>query len=71
MLEKIFASYSKRKEGGMKIFITGGTGFVGNHLTKRLVEANHWVLPENLLQAGYVFRFPTVSAALADLLKKD
>ena len=28
----------------MKVFITGGTGFIGAHLIKALIEAGHHVL---------------------------
>jgi uncharacterized protein (TIGR01777 family) len=37
-------SWQGRKDGiGMKIFITGGTGFVGSHLTSRLLQEGHEV----------------------------
>jgi uncharacterized protein len=35
------ASADFMKEGSMKIFVTGGTGFVGNALTKRLLKDEH------------------------------
>lgn len=28
----------------MKILVTGGTGFIGSHLCRRLVNENHFVL---------------------------
>lgn len=36
----------------MKILVTGGAGFIGSHLTKRLVENGHEVIVLDLLSRG-------------------
>jgi uncharacterized protein YbjT (DUF2867 family) len=56
----------------MKIAVTGGTGFVGRHFTKRVLEEGHDVVllsrRANRLQAGRdESRITTVSSDLADV----
>jgi UDP-glucose 4-epimerase len=41
------------KEGRMKILVTGGAGFIGSHLTDRLLQLGHEVVVVDNLTTGY------------------
>ena len=36
-----------------------------------LILKSRWVIPERLLQTGYVFRYPTISIAIHNILEDD
>ena len=56
----------------MKIFITGGTGFIGNRLTERLVQENNEIilLVRNPEKKNW-YNAPNVSVIKGDLFTKD
>ncbi len=60
----------------MKIFITGGTGFVGTTLTRVLSEQGHEITlltrPSERVEPGrsgvFEFRYPAIDQALGEIL---
>lgn len=50
-------------------FIRLGAAVIGT--SSELLLKSRWVYPENLLQKGFVFRYPVLAGALADLVGKD
>ncbi len=44
MLPREEAKQTEAKDGEMRAFVTGGTGFIGSNLTKRLVQTGHDVV---------------------------
>ena len=38
----------------MKILVTGGTGFIGNHLCRKLLDQNHYVICLDNNFTGYM-----------------
>ena len=51
----------------MKIFITGGTGFVGSCITQAFVRERLKVLPERLQDLDFRFLYPDIETALSHL----
>lgn len=60
----------------MKIFVTGGAGFIGSHLTERLVQEGHTVhifdnLHRNAIKYSDILDHPSVTFTQGDILDKD
>jgi UDP-glucose 4-epimerase len=54
MLPRTGINYSMRRFEGKKVLVTGGAGFIGSHLTDRLVEEGAEVSILDNLYSGYV-----------------
>ena len=54
----------------MKIFITGGTGFIGSHLSAYLLQKGHFVVAVGGREAGKTSSNPNLNYISADTTKK-
>ena len=67
--------YTRRVLQGKKVFITGGAGFIGTTLARRLVEANEVVAADNLhrdaLAGTPLAEHPNFSLHHADVLDAE
>ncbi len=60
----------------MKIFVTGGAGFIGSHLTERLIAEGHQVhifdnLHRNAIKYSTILEHPDVQFTQGDILDKE
>ncbi|MFM7234662.1 MAG: NAD-dependent epimerase/dehydratase family protein, partial [Flavobacteriales bacterium] len=60
----------------MNVFVTGGAGFIGSHLTERLVAEGHQVhifdnLHRNAIKYSSILDHPSVRFTQGDILDKD
>jgi len=60
----------------MNVFVTGGAGFIGSHLTERLVAEGHHVhifdnLHRNAIKYSDILEHPSVKFTQGDILDKD
>jgi nucleoside-diphosphate-sugar epimerase len=60
----------------MNVFVTGGAGFIGSHLTERLVAEGHQVhifdnLHRNAIKYSDILEHPSVKFTQGDILDKD
>lgn len=56
----------------MKIFVTGGAGFIGSHVTKKLLEQGHSMTVYDDLSSGYKENLdPRINFIQADILDAD
>ena len=65
-----------------RVVIAGGSGFIGSYLRDaflaegstvirtetELVLKSRWVVPERMLDAGYVFEYPDLTPALVQII---
>jgi len=54
----------------MKIFITGGTGFIGSHLSGTLLQKGHFVIVAGMSSVSDGLRHPNLKYISADTTKK-
>ena len=59
----------------MKVFVTGGAGFIGSHLTERLVKEGHSVhifdnLHRNAIKYSEILKNQAVTFTQGDILDK-
>jgi|688.fasta_scaffold02618_9 UDP-glucuronate decarboxylase len=60
----------------MKVFVTGGAGFIGSHLTERLIAEGHTVhifdnLHRNAIKYSDILTHPNVTFTQGDILDKE
>lgn len=60
----------------MKVFVTGGAGFIGSHLTERLIQEGHDVhifdnLHRNAIKYSDILDHPKVTFTQGDILDKE
>ena len=53
----------------MRCLVTGGTGFIGNHLVQRLAELGHEVTVFDVLPPGVLYKLPNISWDLRDITR--
>jgi len=72
-----FSAYIREaKPNPMNVFVTGGAGFIGSHLTERLVAEGHQVhifdnLHRNAIKYSSILEHPSVKFTQGDILDKE